>query len=308
MPTGDLTLFKIMLNSIVSTPGARFMTLDIKNFYLNTPMERYEYVRVKIDDIPNEFIDQYKLREKINADGNIFIEVRKGMYGLPQAGILAQQLLEQRLNKHGYVQNQAVPGLWTHKTRPISFTLVVDDFGIKYVGREHAMHLIQILKEHYEISEDWKGAKFIGLTLDWDYTMQKVHISMPGYIDDALARFQHERPKRRQNSPHRHVTPNYGARAQYVEADNPGLLLDKTQKTYVQAITGTLLYYARAVDSTILTALNAIATQQANPMQSTLEEVKQVLDYCASQEEAVITYHSSSMVLAVHSDASYLNE
>jgi hypothetical protein len=71
---------------------------------------------------------------------------------------------------------------------------------------------------------------------------------------------------------------------------------------------GTLLYYARAVDSTILTALNAIATQQANPTQSTLKEVKQVLDYCASQEEAVVTYHSSSMVLAVHSDASYLNK
>ena len=59
------------------------------------------------------------------------------MYGLPQAGILAQQLLEERLNKHGFYQNKA-PGLWTHNTRPISFTLVVDDFEIKYVGKEHA--------------------------------------------------------------------------------------------------------------------------------------------------------------------------
>ena len=307
-PTGDLTLFKTMLNSVVSTPGARFMTLDIKNFYLNTPMERYEYVRIKIEDIPDEIIQQYNLREKTDPDGYVFIEVRKGMYGLPQAGILAQRLLEQRLNKHGYAQNQAVPGLWTHKTRPISFTLVVDDFGIKYVGREHAMHLISILKEHYEIAEDWKGKKFIGLTLDWDYVTQKVHVSMPGYIDNALARFQHERPKRKQYSPHKHVSPTYGARVQYVENEQLGLPLDKTQKTYVQAVTGTLLYYARAVDSTILTALNAIATQQANPTQSTLEEVKQVLDYCASQEEAVVTYHSSSMILAVHSDASYLNE
>jgi hypothetical protein len=152
-------------------------------------------------------IFQMKLLTNINC-------VRKSMQTdiFSSKYVLAQQLLEQRLNKHGYVQNQAVPGLWTHKTRPISFTLVVDDFGIKYVGREHAMHLIQILKEHYEISEDWKGTKFIGLTLNWDYTMQKVHISMPGYIDNALARFQHERPKQRQNSPHRHVTPNYGAR------------------------------------------------------------------------------------------------
>jgi hypothetical protein len=92
------------------------------------------------------------------------------MYGLPQARILAQMLLEERLNKHGCMQNKAILGLWTHQSRPISFTLVVDDFGIKYVGQEHAMHLISILKEHYELSEDWKGTKFIRLTLKWDYS------------------------------------------------------------------------------------------------------------------------------------------
>jgi hypothetical protein len=101
------------------------------------------------------------------------------MYGLPQAGILAQELLEQQLNKHGYFQNKAIPGLWTHQTRPISFTLVVDNFGIKYVGQEHVMYLISILKEHNKLSEDWKGTKFIGLTLKRDYSGRKVHISMP---------------------------------------------------------------------------------------------------------------------------------
>ncbi len=85
------------------------------------------------------------------------------MYGLPQAGILAQELLEQRLNKHGYFQNKAITGLWMHQTRPISFTLVVDSFGIKYIGQEHVMHLFSILKKHYKLSEDWKGTKFIGL-------------------------------------------------------------------------------------------------------------------------------------------------
>jgi hypothetical protein len=74
---------------------------------------------------------------------------------------------------------------------------------------------------------------------------------------------------------------------------------------YVQAVTSTLLYYARAVDSTILTALNTIATQQAALTESTLEEVKQVLDYCASQEEAIVTYNASNMILAVHSNVSY---
>ncbi len=167
-----------MLNSIISTQGARFMTLDIKNFYLNTPMEQYKHVCIKLDDVSEEIIQQYLLQDKVDSEGFIFIEVRKGMCGLPQAGILAQNLLEKRLNKHGYFQNKAVPGLWTHDSRPISFTLVVDNFGIKYVRKKHALHLLNILKEHYEIAVDWTGNKFIGLTMnwDWDYPCQKVHI------------------------------------------------------------------------------------------------------------------------------------
>ncbi len=135
------------------------MSFDINNFYLNTPMLRYECVHIRINNEPKEIIKQYNLREKIDSEGYVYTKMRKGMYGLPQAGILAQKLLEERINKHGYMQNKAIPGLWTHQSRLISFTLVVDDFGIKYVGQEHAMHLISILKEHYELSEDWKGTK-----------------------------------------------------------------------------------------------------------------------------------------------------
>jgi hypothetical protein len=107
-PTGNLTLLKIMLNSIISTQGARFMTMDIKNFYLNTPMEQYEYLRITSDDVPEEIIQQHLLQDKVDSEGYIFIEVQKGIYGLPQAGILAQNLLEKRLNKHGCFQNKAV--------------------------------------------------------------------------------------------------------------------------------------------------------------------------------------------------------
>jgi hypothetical protein len=80
------------------------MTLDVKNFYLNTLMTRYEYVRIKIDDVPEEIIVEYNLRDKIASDGHVYVEIRKGMYGLPQAGILAQELLEKRLNEYGYSQ------------------------------------------------------------------------------------------------------------------------------------------------------------------------------------------------------------
>jgi len=73
-------------------------------------------------------------------------------------------------------------------------------------------------------------------------------------------------------------------------------------------VAGTLLYYGRAVDNTILTALSAVATEQAKPTQKTMEVIKQLLDYCATQEDAIISYRASQMILAVHSDAGYCNE
>jgi hypothetical protein len=125
---------KMLFNSVVSTKGAKFMTLDISNFYLRTPLKRPEYIRMKITDIPEEIIHEYKLRDKASPDGSIYIVATKGMYGLPQAGLLANELLEKRLNGHGYRQSKLVPGLWKHDWCPIQFTLVVDDFGVKYIN------------------------------------------------------------------------------------------------------------------------------------------------------------------------------
>ena len=93
--------------------------------------------------------------------------------------------------------------------------------------------------------------------------LKQVHLSMPGYIEKALQRFDHTRPRRLQNSPHQHVIPTYGAKAQYAEPDPPRTLLNKEGQKYIQAVTGTLLYYSRAVDPTMLVALNAIATHFA---------------------------------------------
>jgi hypothetical protein len=69
-----------------------------------------------------------------------------------------------------------------------------------------------------------------------------------------------------------------------------------------------LLYYARGVDNTILSALSAITTKQAKPMEKTKATIQQLLDYCAMQEEPVIAYKASKMILAVHSNAGYCNE
>jgi len=178
-PTADLLTVKLLLNSIISTPNAKFMTLDLKDFYLMTPMKRYEYFRMKLELFPQDVMDLYDLHNKVDDNGNVHCEVRRGMYGLPQAGIIAQELLEERLAKAGYTQSKIMPGYWKHEWRPISFTLVVDDFGVKYIGKEHVHHLIQILKEHYEVEEDWGGTRYVGISLDWDYKQHQVHLSMP---------------------------------------------------------------------------------------------------------------------------------
>ena len=153
-----------------------------------------------------------------------------------------------------------------------------------------------------------KGKKYIGLTFDWDYRKRQVHVLMPGYRDLALIRFKHRTPKTRQDQPYKHVIPNYGAKIQFALGPDGTPLLDKDGKKFVQQVTGTFLYYARAVDSTMLVALSALASEQASPTQKTMEKVMTFLDYAASQEEAVITYNASDMVLACHSDVSYLSE
>jgi hypothetical protein len=104
-PTADLLTVKLLINSIISTAGAKFMTMDIKNFYLNTPMTRYKYMRLRIANMPEDVIEHYNLCDKATPDGYVYCEIQKGMYGQPQAGIIAQQLLEERLKQHGYCQS-----------------------------------------------------------------------------------------------------------------------------------------------------------------------------------------------------------
>ena len=102
------------------------------------------------------------------------------MYGLPQAVVLAHAKLTSVLAPHGYNPTKNTPGLWTHSTRSIAFSLVVDDFGVKYVGEEQAKHLLNILLENHEdVHKDWGGTKFCGIILKWDYIRRTCELSMP---------------------------------------------------------------------------------------------------------------------------------
>jgi hypothetical protein len=146
---------------------------------------------VNLSSLPQETIDKYDLLN-VAQDGKVYIEIKKGMYGLPQAGILANKLLQRNLANDGYRSTQHTHGLWTHDTRPISFSLEVDDFGVKYVGRKHAENLMACIKKIYNISSDWNGTAYCGLALD--YKNRTVYLYTPGYINSALHKYQHPAP------------------------------------------------------------------------------------------------------------------
>jgi hypothetical protein len=183
-------------------------------FYLGTPMESFEYMRIPIKLIPQEIIAQYNLFPLV-SDGHVYIKVKKGMYGLPQADIIANQLLSHRLAIHGYHQTKFTPCLWRHVTHPLQFTLVVDDFGVQYVGKEHAQNLIDALETDQIVSKDWTGGLYCGITLKWDYSNRHVDLPMPVYIKDALHKFQNPMPNRPHYAPHNLTVPDYGQRIQY---------------------------------------------------------------------------------------------
>ena len=112
-PSANLATIKLLLNSIISTKNARFVNIDIKDFYLNTPMSRYEYMWVPVELIPRDIFDEYKLAGLV-SNNKVLVEIRKGMYGLPQAGRLAYEKLVEHLAKGGYIPTGLTPGLFKH--------------------------------------------------------------------------------------------------------------------------------------------------------------------------------------------------
>jgi hypothetical protein len=201
-PTADLSTVKLLLNSVISTPGASFATFDPKDFYLGTSMASKEYMSTPLASIPQPIINQYALHDKAHKR-LMLVEICKCMCGLPQAGILAFNQLKAHFATHDYAPCTHTPGLWNHSTQDITFSLVVDDFGIKYTNRDDVIHLLAALEKMYTVTTDWTGSLYIAMTLNWDYIHSTVDISMHGYVAKALECLQHTPPPA-PNIPHTH--------------------------------------------------------------------------------------------------------
>ena len=116
-------------------------------------------------------------------------------------------------------------------------------------------------------------------------------------MQDALTRFHHSLPHKLQHQPYPHAKITFGDKAQYVTADDNSQLLSPTGKKIIQEVTKTFLYYARAIDTTMLPALGLLAIHQAAPTENTMTLAKTFLDYAVTHPDVIITYYASDMVL-----------
>jgi hypothetical protein len=309
-PTTDLLETKLLINSTISDArrGARFCSVDLKDFFLSSLMDEPEYMKLHISFIPEDIVEKYNIRELL-VDGFVYIRIQKGMYGLKQAAILANKQLQKNLAKDGYFPIPGTSGLWKHRTRRTKIVLCIDDFGIKYFSKDDLDHFLRSIKKNYEYHIDETGSNYIGLSLNWEYDKGMVEVSMPGYVEKLLKRTGHPPPTSPQHSPHEHLPFVLGAKGtrQYALEDTSPKV-DKKKTKYVQSVVGAVLYYARAVDYTLLPALSSIATQQSNPTENTVKKVKRLLDYVATHPNTCLRYYASNMRLHIDSDAAYLCE
>ncbi len=169
-------------------------------------------------------------------------------------------------------------------------------------------HLIRCIKEKYKVTEDWTGDLYCGITLKWNYEQRWLDISMPGYIKKLLLKYKHCMPTKPQHCPYAPAPKQYGAKAQAPLTVDilPKLSPDEIKE--IQRVIGSILYYARAVDITVLMALTSIDIKKSKRTTNTMEKAKQLLDYLATYPNATIRFQASDMIMNVHSDASYLSE
>jgi hypothetical protein len=237
--------------------------------------------------------------------GALYCVVLKTHYGLPQAGALSQQRLFRHLEKHGYHQLVHSPSLFRNLDGSIRFALVVDDFAVIWKNKSSIKHFIQTLRKLYTVKVDWKGSKYLGMDIAIDRIQRHVTLSMPGYISKLLRRVRPNGVKSA-STPSIYQPPNYkSARNQTATVDTcpPAT---KEQQHELQVIVGTLLYYARTVDPSILTAVHELGSVQAHPTINDIKKVERLLQFVSTHQQGAVRFYASTMQLQVQSDASFL--
>ena len=307
----ELTVVKVLLNSAISDPESGWASLDIKDFYLQSQMDRPEFLRLAWNQIPKKTQQDYGLAEFKTLDNKVLFRVDGGMYGAPQAGRLAQeQLIRTCLEPAGYIQDPNVPCLFTHLTNGIIFSLVVDDFGVRYKLALGFQSLVDALKASgYELKVNPTGSKYLGMNINFDRQANTITTDMGDYVKHHLLRLNHT-AKTTPSTPSLYTPPHYGVNnaSQLVDTspDTSPRLDDAAVKT-IQSVVGAFSYLAHVHDYTLLPTVNLIASQQKNPTAALQVKVDRMLDYIAANPSNQQVISASDMILYIQSDASYLS-
>jgi hypothetical protein len=228
--TASLEIVKMLIHSVVSS-NKKWNTLDISDFHLGTPLppSRYNHIRISIKMIPDEIMKRYHLYG-MECTCFVYFEICHYMYGLPQAGRPSQIRLIEHLAHHGYRQCLNNPCLFRHRTRDVIFSLVVDDFGVRYGSQSDIDHLEKTLNlNDYKITISPDGDQYLGMNIAFNTARTAFTISIPGYVQKMLTCFrpqfldQAHRPAR---TPGRYIAPIYGQKSpQLISVDESPRLL-----------------------------------------------------------------------------------
>ena len=259
-----MTTVKLLLNKNISIDGSRWMTMDVADMYLHSrlPDDQWEYMVLNIDEIPQEIIDTYDITSYISpGDTKAYVEVTGALYGMKQAGYLANKDIVEHLANNGYTQQPNTPCLFSHVTDDIEFSLITDDFGVRYGNKAAADKLLSVMSSKYTMTHDWSGNKYAGFDILNDYSpnSKRCEVSMKGYMAAVLKRFKIT-ATRNVFSPEFFQPINYGSKeSQLTKAPDTSAPLSATDINLVQQIVGCLLYYARGVDATLRPGIDHMA-------------------------------------------------
>lgn len=310
----DIATVKLLLNKVVSSRGEYKLTVaDLKDFYLGSDLgERKEFMFIRKDQLPADIIERHKLdlflHMRPTFGHGVLVRCDKTIYGLPQAGLIAQKRLNKLLAEHGYHRCENTPGLYHHETRPTFFTLVVDDFLMACKSDEDRDHLLDVLRLLYEVKVDYKAQRYVGITIHHDIVKHRIEISVPNYIKNTLERFGIEIKAHGTHAPAPSPEKRYYDKTPQEATTDDSPAVGPAEQKFIQEVVGVLGWYARAVDPTIVCAVNKLASRQARPTEAVVKDALQLLDYVATYPDATIVYEPSDMMLQLHSDASWLSE
>ena len=190
------------------------------------------------------------------------------------------------------------------------FTLTVDDVGIKYIGKQNALHLTTVLKSDYNMETDWTGGLYhlyCGITLEWNEEQRYVDIFMPSYVKQKLIEYEHISLKRAHYCPYQPNPIKYGKNSDQITHIVESPLPTASNKKFVQQVLGSFLYYTHVIGPTILHALSVTVLDNGNSTERTMQRVHQLFDYMHANPNAMLHFYASEMILDVHSDASYMS-